>query len=332
LGSGLLTGTATGDVGRFIPNAFATSLSVPVFGTSCLAGGFGYVGQPFVYTVAPVITATAQALGGATTKNYTGSLMRLSNSTLTGRAYTPTPSSPALTLTGLPATSADPAIADLGTGSVTLTFSAGSGISFARGSAITPFSANIALSINVIDADGASAANPVTFGAGSGMSFSTGATQYYGRLYLGNALGSELLDLPMPLVTQYYRNTSQGFVTNTSDVCTAAPPIAFSNYQLNLSSGKTCVRDSGYPGASGQGCAAAASNPYASTAVAGAFNLILAAPGAGNNGAVTVTATAPAWLQYLWNSGSGSNASPSGMATFGVFPGSPSRVYQREVY
>jgi len=327
-----VTGTTTGNVGRFIPNAFAAATNTPLFSTACIAGGFGYVGQPFAYLVAPVITVTAQALGGATTKNYTGALMRLSNASLTGRTYTPTPSSPALTLTGLPATSADPAIADLGTGKATLTFSAGSGISFARGSAIAPFNANIALSINVLDSDGASASNPVSFGSGSGMAFSTGATQYYGRLNLGNALGSELLDLPMPLTTQYYASTTQGFVPNTQDTCTTAPALAFSNYQLNLSAGETCARDSGKPGVSGQGCTAAASSRYASPAVNGAFNLILAAPGSGNSGAVNVTPSAPTWLQYLWSAISGINTSPTGLATFGIFPGPASRIYQREVY
>jgi MSHA biogenesis protein MshQ len=334
-----LTGTTTGNVGRFDPNAFASAANTPTFGTACIAGGFGYVGQSFVYAVAPVLTVTAQALGGATTKNYTGSLMRMTNASLTGRTYTPTPASPALTLTGLPATSADPTIADLGAGQptatlageVSLTFSAGSGISFTRGSAIAPFSANIALSINVIDLDSVTASNPVTFGASSGMAFSTGATQDYGRLAIGNALGSELLDLPMPLVTQYYLNTSQGFVTNTADSCTTAPLISFTS-QANLTSQNTCVRDSGKPGISGQGCSTAASSPYASPAASGVFNLILAAPGAGNSGAVSVTSTAPAWLQYLWNAGSGSNSSPVGIATFGIFPGPASRIYQREVY
>jgi len=326
-----LTGTTTGNVGRFIPNALATTVKTsPLLGTPCIGGGFGYVGQPLVYSVAPVLTVTAQALGNATTQNYTGALMRLTNSTLNGRTYTPTPASPALTLTGLPATSADPAIADLGTGQVNLTFSMGSGISFVRGSAIPPFTANIALAINVIDADGASASNPVTLGAGSGMSFSNGATQYYGRLSIGDALGSELLDLPMPLVTQYYLNSSQGFATNTNDSCTTAPAIGFSNYQLNLTS--VCVRDTGKPGVSGQGCTTAASSPYSATPVNGVFNLILAAPGAGKSGAVSVTPTAPAWLQYLWQTSSGSNTSPIGIATFGVFPGSPARIYQREVY
>jgi len=74
----------------------------------------------------------------------------------------------------------------------------------------------------------------------------------------------------------------------------------FSAYRQNLSAGGTCVRDSGSPGKSGAGCA--------------------------------VTAGAPTWLQYLWNSSMGSVSSPSAMATFGVFPAPASRIHQREVY
>jgi MSHA biogenesis protein MshQ len=140
----------------------------------------------------------------------------------------------------------------------------------------------------------------------------------------------------MPLTTQYYLSTTQGFVTNTSDVCTVAPAITFSNYQTPLASGETCVRDTGSPGASGQGCAAAASSPYAGSsgkASAGAYNLVLAAPGSPNTGALTVTATAPSWLQYPWNNAScGSTTNPCALGTFGLFPGSATRVYQRETY
>jgi hypothetical protein len=330
LGSGAVSGTTSGNVGRFIPNAFSVALNTPVIGTACTAGSYSYLGQPLSYTVAPVITATALSASGATARNYTGAFMKLTNASLTARNYTPTPASPALDLSGLPATAADPAIADLGTGQAALTFSAGSGLKYTRGGAMAPFSANIALSINVIDADGAAAPNPVSFGSGSGMSFSTGATQRYGRLALRDAVGSELLDLPMSLNTQYYLSTTQGFTTNTDDSCTTAPPLSFSNYQLNLSAGETCVRDSGSPGVSGAGCsaAAAAGERYRATASGGSFNLYLAAPGAGNAGAVTVTATAPAWLQYPW----GSTTNPLGVATFGVFPGPVSRVHQREVF
>jgi hypothetical protein len=328
LSSGAITGTTSTNVGRFIPNNFATKVNAPVFATACSNSstgsiGFTYIGQPFTYMSAPVITAIAQALGGTTTQNYTGSLMRLTNSSLTARTYTPSPSSDALTLTGLPATSVDPAIADLGTGSVILTFSAGSGLSFTRTNAIAPFSANISLSENVIDLDSVAAANPVTFGATTGIPFSSGATQEYGRLVLRNSVGSELLDLPVPLTVQYYVSGTQGFTTNAADNCTTAPTLAFSKYQQNLKT--ACVRDSGSPGASGVGCpAVATSERYGATATSGSFNLNLAAPGMNNNGAVTVTATAPSWLQYPSN--------PAAIATFGEFPGSASRVYQREVY
>ena len=69
LGSGTVTGTTSGNVGRFVPSSFGVALNTPVFSTGCFAAtpGFTYVGQPFAYTVAPVITATAQAVGGATT-------------------------------------------------------------------------------------------------------------------------------------------------------------------------------------------------------------------------------------------------------------------------
>jgi MSHA biogenesis protein MshQ len=174
----------------------------------------------------------------------------------------------------------------------------------------------------------------VTFGAGSGIAFSTSATQLYGRLLLRDSLGSELLDLPTSLTTQYYLNATQGFTTNTGDSCSAAPALALSNYQVNLSAGMTCVRDAGNPGASGIGCAAAAapSQRYRAMASAGDFNLILSAPGAGHNGAATVTATAPSWLQYLWSVSSGVNSNPTGTASFGLFTGPASRVHQREVY
>jgi MSHA biogenesis protein MshQ len=333
LGSGNVSGTVSGNVGRFVPNNFIVAQNTPIFATGCSSGSFTYLGQPFVYTVAPVLTATALALGGATTLNYSGSLFRLTNASLTARTYTPTPASPALNVTGLPATTVDPTIASLGSGQGSLTFNAGTGISFVRGTPIAPLTANVALSINVIDLDAVSAAaNPVTFGSGGGIVFSTSALQYYGRLALRSSLGSELLDLPVSLTTQYYVNGTQGFTPNTADVCSTAPSIALSNYLANLAAGETCVRDSGSPGVSGAGCAAVSSTPYAATAVAGDFNLVLAAPGGGNNGALTLTATPPAWLMYLWNAGSGSNSAPAGIATFGEFTGPASRVYQREIY
>jgi MSHA biogenesis protein MshQ len=323
----------SGNVGRFIPNAFSAAPNTPLFGTGCAAGGFSYLGQPLTYTVPPVLTVTALSATGSTAHNYTGAFLKLTNSTLTGRTYTPTPASPALDSSGLLSTTADPAIVDLGSGQATLTFSAGTGLLFTRGAAVAQFSAKIALSINVIDSDGVAAPNPVSFGSASGISFSTSAVQYYGRLALRDAVGSELLDLPMALTTQYYVSTTQGFTTNLTDNCTVAPSIAMSNFLVNLTASKTCVRDSGSPGASAAGCAVAAPLPYGGTSgrsSSGNFNLVFAAPGSGSNGAMTVTVASPAWLQYVWSGAT--NTGPAGIAAFGVFSGQASRVYQREVY
>jgi MSHA biogenesis protein MshQ len=304
LGSGNVSGPASANIGRFIPASFATSLNTPMLATACTAGNFSYVGQALNYAVPPVITATALASDGVTkTQNYTGAFFRLTNASLGARTYAATPASPALVTSGLPDTSQDPAIADLGTGQGSLTFSSGSGLSFLRGSPIAPFNADITLAETLVDADGVAAtSNPLVFGAASGIAFTAGANQLYGRLALRPALGSELIDLPMSLTTQYYLNGTQGYTTNTGDSCTSAPALAFSNYQLNLHNLTT--------------------RSMAASAIAGQFNLVLAAPGAGNAGAATVTATGPSWLQ----------ASPTALATFGVFPGPASRIYQRETY
>jgi MSHA biogenesis protein MshQ len=101
-----------------------------------------------------------------------------------------------------------------------------------------------------------------------------------------------------------------------------------------LNAGETCVRDNGAPGASGAGCAAVAplAVRYREPPVGGDFNLRLAAPGAGNQGSVIVTATVPDWLRFDWNTGAAGDENPSGQATFGIFGGETRQIYTREIY
>ncbi len=60
--------------------------------------------------------------------------------------------------------------------------------------------------------------------------FNSGSIFHYGRLWLGNAYGSELLDIRMPVKVQYWTGT--GWATNTLDSCTSLPSsaIALGNY------------------------------------------------------------------------------------------------------
>jgi MSHA biogenesis protein MshQ len=314
------------------------ALNTPLFATACTAGGFTYAGQPFVFATPPQITVTAAAVGGTTTANYTGAFFKLATSTLQNRVYAS--AGGALDASGLPPSAVDPVVAQTAPGVATLTFSSGAGLAFVKGSPQAPFPAGVRLSIDVLDADGVAAVglsplgNPVTFGAASGIDFSTGPEIRYGRIRVGTAIGSELIDLPVPVVAEHYAGAASGFVANANDVCTTGVSIALAGYTANLAAGETCARDSGAPGASGVGCAAAAPvlQRFASPPLAGDFNLRLAAPGVGNNGSVIVSAAVPAWLRFDWDGAAPGEENPSGQATFGIYGGDSRQIYTREIY
>ncbi len=310
-----LSGTS-GVVGRFTPDHFAVAVNLPEFHTACAPGNFTYIGEPFDYAIAPVLTVTAQNKQNATTHNYTSSWWKITNASLSGKSYAVLTGT--LDLGLLPGT--DPVIADAGGGSGTLTFSSGGGIAFTRGATpVAPFDAEIGLSINVADADGILyPGNPATFGtptAGSGIAFDNGKQVRYGRLDLLNAYGSELLPLDIPLQAEYF--DGNGFVTNTADSCTAynSGDLTFGTYYPNLASGDTTKSGSGTL-ASGTD----AGSPFQ-----------LTAPGSGNEGSVDLSLTVQNWLKFDWN-GDGTEDDPTARATFGVFKGNPDLIYTREMY
>ena len=163
----------------------------------------------------------------------------------------------------------------------------------------------------------------------------------HGRGRLFNAYGSELLNLPVPFLAEYWNGS--GWTVNALDSCTgnAALPLGAANaISVGLATiapavWATCVQDSGSPGLSGAGCilAAPASQSFREGPVAGFagnFNLNLRAPGSGNTGAVTVTGNVPVWLQFPWTGLADMN--PSARATFGINGGNNIFIYQRENY
>jgi hypothetical protein len=338
LTAGDVMGAASEPIGRFVPSHFLVALNAPLFATACSAGGFTYQGEPFGFTTAPIITATAVAAGGTTTTNYTGAFFKLANASLAGRSYTSVAGT--LDASGLPPATADPAIADLGGGAATLTFASGSGLRFSKAAPEPPFAAQVQLAIDVFDADGVPAVgagplgNPVTFGTAGGIPFTAGQEMRYGRVRVGTAVGSELVDLPVPMRSEYYASSAAGFVSNVADTCTTNVAVTLPAFTENLAPGETCVRDSGAPGASGSGCAAAAAPPvrYGEPPAAGDFNLRLAAPGAGNQGSVLIRATVPPWLLFDWNAAAAGDEEPMGQATFGIYGGERRQIYTREIY
>jgi len=331
--AGDVVGFDTGNVGRFVAHHFTTSLNTPEFGTGCPSGSFTYLGAGFGYSVAPVITVTARAAAGTTTQNYAGAFFKIDNASLANRTYTAALGS--LVTGGLPSTAVDPAPLSLGAGVGTLTFSAGSGLYFNRGAPQSVFDASIQLSLDVIDADGAAAlSNPAIFGDPGGIGFSNGPSQRYGRIRISNVLGSELVNLSVPMRAEYFVNAATGFVRNTADSCTGGVSTSFSAFTEDLAPGETCVFDIGSPGDSGAGCAAAGpfALRYREPPLGGDFNLNLQAPGNGNSGSVKVTADVPGWLEFDWDFAAPGLEDPDGTATFGIFDGENQQIYMREIY
>ncbi|MBX3650441.1 MAG: hypothetical protein KF771_03570 [Burkholderiales bacterium] len=337
LGAGDVIGTASGNIGRFTPHHFTVATNTPSFAAACSAGAFSYIGQPFSYGVAPVLTVTARNFAGGTTQNYKGTspagqaFFKLTNASLTGKAYTA--STGTLDVSGI--TGTDPVIVDNGNGTASLTFGSGTGLLFTRSTPAAPFDADISLAINVIDADSvAYASNPARFGqatAGNGIAFTGGKAMRFGRLRLGGASGSQLLTLNVPFEAQYW--TGAFFATNTADTCSTfvTGNVGLGNFIGNLGAGETTVTAITSPLQAGRG------------------SIRLSAPGAGNNGSVDValnlgaaananacpaltpaaTAGNKTYLRGQW-CGATPTRDPAARARFGIMRSSDEAIYSRE--
>lgn len=233
--------------------------------------------------------------------------------------------------------------ASIGTG--TIVISASNTLAFLR-STTTPqaaFTANITDTISVTDASEVGSpviagngtittTTPLVFNGtvpGSGIDFdgggvSSGNEFRYGRLKLGNAHGSELLNLPIPIQTQYWNGTS--FVTNTVDNCTT---LVANNIKLTtLPAG---VSASLGVFASGIG-SLTLSPPTTAAKVAVDLCVDLGTDPAGGTVCAAATSANLPHLQGLWAPGTSYNNDPGARATFGVYKGANEFIYLRENY
>ncbi|HRE16101.1 MAG TPA: hypothetical protein PLW86_03410, partial [Rhodocyclaceae bacterium] len=133
----------------------------------------------------------------------------------------------------------------------------------------------------------------------------------YGRISMSNSSGSELLQLPMRMVAEYYDGSA--WVQNSADGCTTLAAPVLSGYTRNLGAGET-------------------TSTLWSPLKSGNAGLKFSAPGSGNNGSMTVTQTVPAWLQFDWDGDGAYDNNPSARATFGTVGAGNPRVFMRENY
>ena len=304
LGAGNVTGTTTGNVGRFYPAQFAISAST-LTNACTAAAAYTYFGEDGFGTA---FTLTAQNLSGATTTNYTGAFAKLDLANYASYGFTAAPM---------------PAGSSLGSGAVAPsgTWSGGVATVSARHqiSRPTALTGQTAVTVSAAPTDG-----EVPAGAATSLG---SATLRYGRLQLLNAYGSELLDLPVTLRAQYWNGSA--WVSNTDDSCTAVaaptsgagltfypevPPGQLGNH-LSATEITTSVNASG-------------------KLAAGNAGLKFSRPGAGNSGYVDISiplAVRP-WLQFPWgvSTVNPTGLNPTGRATFGIYKSR--QIYSRENY
>lgn len=296
-----VTGTTSGNVGRFYAHHFGlTPNTNPLLNradTGCTTCLFSYMGERFNAQ----FSLSAQALDNSITQNYQGAYAKLN----LAAAGNPLGFG---AVDGGTYLSARLAIAASASGSFNLgtALNIVAPLSFSRGAAPDgPYNA-LRIGIAPVDTDGAGMGSfdldTDTALAGNDHAFLGMTAVRYGRMRLANAHGSELLQLPIAMTTQYWNGS--GYITNRDDNNTllAATDISFNNYKLNLNAGETTV--SGMP------------PPF----VNGLSQIILSRPGAGNSGSVDLQTTAPSYLP-----------STTTRATFGIYKGGP-LIYQRENY
>jgi MSHA biogenesis protein MshQ len=333
LGAGHVTGTASGNVGRFVPARFqlsARSVAQRVQAACSPASSFTYLGENFRLGFA----LEAQNTAGSTTLNYQGSFAK----------FDPTSAS-AFALAGRDGTT----VFDAASGRLSLGSSSGAWTNGVA-NAITltanvgratspdgPFST--AFGIAPTDSDGVTLASfDMASVAGGTFDRATVASVplRYGRLRLANAVTTPQRSLSLPLSAQVWNGSA--FDTHALDSCTRVPATAlsFGNLRRTLT-----AADMG----------AAFSTV---TLVGGTGRVTLLAPSAGHHGSADVVlslgaaatdasclqpwtparaATAGANLGFLRGAWCGtSDKDPAARATWGVYGGSDDKLYMREDY
>jgi MSHA biogenesis protein MshQ len=326
-------------VGRFVPAYLGASGSASL--TPACGSAFSYQGQwmSFAPGREPSLTLTAYNRAGAVTRNYDWPTFWKLAAPGAG-SYAAFSDTAELALHGDPAwvtelaarnarLSADAATAvqvsgaDDGDGSRTYRWP-GHRLMYQATSQPTradaPFLASVRQQLAAAQLREVDGGYEVCVGNGSGcqdfsydFSRDPGSEIRLGRLSLGNAHGSELQGLSLPLRIESWRDAA--FQIESADTCSALllgnPAPVAGTFNGNLGAGETSLTRSGPSAGVGQ--------------------ILLSAPGAGNDGSLQVELPGlPQWLLYDWN---GTGRQPArGLASFGIYQGSPPLIFRRELY
>lgn len=330
--TGTVVNATTGQaarVGRFYPDHF-TLVNGAAVTAACAAGGFTYMDQP---ALGVSYTLQARSAADALTTNYRDSVYSVGTVGLVAE-NADAGTSLAARVSGLPSV----------TWALGQYVMSAAGVTFARATTPDGPYESLVLGVTVTDPDGALLAsrdmNAAAAGCGGGcdaksLNASSTTRIRFGRLRIGNALGSPPLALPVPLTTEYWNGV--GFATNALDSCTRLTNthIAFVNFRSPLAACLTSGTPTGSNGVvftSGHG-----NFKLTRPAVRGSVDLSVQLGGtaSGNScsGGSNVAATAASltWLRGNWGATT-YDRNPAGRAVFGVHTNSSDVIFLRESY
>lgn len=298
--------------GRFVPDHFAVTASSIVnrsATTACAASSFTYLGE----TMTPTFTLQAQNGANELTANYSGTFARINPVTDVGFSLINAPSIGART--PIPLCGATPVQPCYISSAVTGSFVTGeltdgtAPLAVFRGStAAAPFP-DLKVGLAPVDPDLVKLVydfDTVNATAGANNHTLAGSTiARYGRLYIENAYGSELLNLTLKVKAQYYNGAQ--WVTNVLDSCTPQSYLDFAalNDYRNLNAVNMPFSK--------------LSAPLALASGTGSFLLAKPSGSLTSQGSVNIKSGYPAYLPG------------NGRATFGVYKSGPV-IYVRETY
>jgi len=311
-----IAASTSANTGRFYPDRFEVSAGSITEG--CNTGSFSYLGQNFTgnYTV-----TTKNTLGNTTT-NYRDSFIRLDPTLI------PPPTAPLNTLSFGAIDSSGPTLLSSrlpttpstsyswnnnGTGSLSTT------LNLARlGTVDGPFTAKIG--VLPTDADGvtvqvADRNLDTNNDSTNDHVFIADSTQRYGRFVIDNAFGPEVLDLAVPLRSEFWNGSA--FVINNNDTACSGSLFVTSDFIVSDAEPTDTLTPSSLSSKSYQ------------PVVMGAGSLTLGAPN--TSGPLNINLDVPSWLEFDF-SGDSTPEDPSAQAFFGQYRGNDRIIYWREQF
>jgi len=306
--------STTNYFGRFVPDHFALVAGSFIDRSDINTGvvetcpsTFTYMGEDFKTS----FTLEARNVGNTITQNYTGSHAKFGLTTWNNYAFT-----------GSSGTLTQGSIIPSGTwGSTAGTY--GTAVVTATHTAVRALAAPVAPYTNfTVSAVPSYTDGTATISLANTVVHTGTSEQRYGRLKLFNAYGSDLLNLPISIQTQYWSGAA--FTINTADNCTTLVPG-----NINLATPPAGVSALvGGAFASGVG-SLTLSKPTVPAQVIVDLCVDLGVDPVGGTVCLATSAVKP-YLQGLWAPGSNYNNDPVARATFGVYQGKNMFIYQRE--